>query len=204
MTVTKPPRIYFGGKIAKNDWRGALGGGEEGLYDYTPRPTWPEIPVSHNFDGTCMSYVYTGPYFVSCDHGCYHGVNTHGGGLPSKTRALMNGMVKYHGGEEEYYGCAGEIFHRRADVRDRCLEAIRRSDIMFVWLDSLSAYGTLIEAGYAHALGKRLWVAYDGPVDAHVGGYEDMWFLFSIAEHRAVTPDPSTARAHFLTAHLVG
>lgn len=188
--VEAGPRIYFGGKIAKNDWRYDLGAEPETEnYEFRPNYPWQEHETSLNVGDKRIPYTYTGPFFQSCDHGCYHGENTHGVGLISETRTYLEDDT-----ETPWAGCGGEVYER-ANVRDKCLEAIRRSDVMFIWLDSMSAYGTLVEAGYAHALEKCIWVAHDS------FNYDDMWFLFGIAQLRAEASHPSVALAHFLTAH---
>ena len=60
-----PQRVYIAGKISKCDFRHHI---VAGLKD-------------HPFDQTELvtpGFIYVGPFFVSCDHGCYHGNGTHG------------------------------------------------------------------------------------------------------------------------------
>ncbi len=58
----------------------------------------------------------------------------------------------------------------------RSLEAIRKSDIVFAWIDSPTTFGTLIELGFAKALNKFIWIA--GPKYFH-----DFWFAYAIADN---------------------
>jgi hypothetical protein len=45
--------------------------------------------------------------------------------------------------------------------------------VVFAWLDSPDAYGTVCELGYAAALGKQIWIA--GPKR-----FRDMWFVYRL------------------------
>jgi hypothetical protein len=168
-------RVYCAGKIAKGDWRHELSHEVRcvsgGLYD-EPSQAW---PATYARD---LGFVYTGPYFVSCDHGCYHGNGSHGSGL------LTDPL-------EDYSGCGGEVTSQE-QIHAQCLAAIRRSDVVFVWVDSLSAYGTLVEVGYATALGKTIWLAHDGR------DYSDLWFLFECAHEIVKAPSPVSALSALL------
>lgn len=136
-------KIYCAGKISHKDWRTQLYFGQgieltEDPDDEHICPTgfsqyknllpvsWPVVPIGFNNH-------YVGPYFLTCDHGCFHGPNTHGVG-------------------------ADELKKHRIKVVDLCKSAIALSDAMFVWLDDPTAYGTIAEIGYAAALGKKIWV----------------------------------------------
>lgn len=76
---------------------------------------------------------------------------------------------------------------QRAFVVEQCLAAMHRSDLVFAWVDDLSAYGTFTELGYAKALGKRVWIA--GPAE-----FEDLWFLYQLAERTSFGADTPPAR----------
>ncbi|MEU8156106.1 hypothetical protein AB0B94_20825 [Micromonospora sp. NPDC048986] len=65
--------------------------------------------------------MYVGPHFISDDHGCYRGENSHG--------VAAGGIA-----------CAAYPCLSRPEVTQRCLAAIR---------------GSLVEIGYARALGKQ-------------------------------------------------
>lgn len=107
-------RVYLAGKIAQNDWRHTI----FDLRGYEENPGR-DLPRAGEFQ--C-----TGPFFLSCDHGCFHGNNTHG-------RISDN---------EEGSTPPPQIVNK-------CLRWILQSDVVFVWLDRPDAYGTLTEIGFA-------------------------------------------------------
>lgn len=151
--------IYLAGKISKNDWRHDTVVGQDGRWlrglwsdDNAGKPPFEEWPVWHR--AVLGTFDYTGPYFISDDHGCAHGRDTHGCG----TGDLI---------------CAADPGPTQERTRDLCFAAIRRSDIFFAWLDDPSAFGTLVELGYATALGKRIVTAV--PIN-RAEGVQDMWF----------------------------
>jgi hypothetical protein len=149
-------KIYLAGKIAKNDWRHELVEGLRSTIDDTHEreSSLAQWPILHGaIKGT---HDYTGPYFISCDHGCYHGPNTHG---------VIGG------------GCdVMESPSRQATV-DLCRSAIRRSDLVFAWVDTLDAYGTIAEIAFARAIGIPVQIA--GPQE-----FGDMWFVYRFCSER--------------------
>lgn len=169
--------IYCAGKIAKNDWRNLRGqwGSDGGL----PEPWWPTLPGhAHGFD-------YVGPFFMGDDHGCGHGPSTHGCGQPE--------------------GMCGEAYPTpgRDGVLIFCLDAIARCDIFFAWLDGLTAYGTLVEIGYARALRKQIIIATPSPPgrsrthddEWENDGLSDLWFAFECASRVITASSPNEAIA---------
>jgi len=129
-------KIYLAGKVSKyGDWRAEIIGGRQAEWLNVDEP-WKTRP------GIVLGkHDYTGPFFIGCDHGCYHGATSHG----------MRGT-------HDSYECS-EIAPTAEDIVDQCLEAMRRSDLVFAWIDSPDAYGTLIEIGYAFAAGIPVAVA---------------------------------------------
>lgn len=132
----RKPRIYLAGKIAKNDWRSQVvaGGLRSVIADHNFDDYGSDWPI---VDGVFDTFHYVGPYFVGCDHGCGHGPATHG------------------------YGTAGCIDWRnehdpRGLAREACLSAIEACDVFYAWVDDETAYGTLVEIGYAEAHGKTI------------------------------------------------
>jgi hypothetical protein len=129
------PRLYFAGKIGHTDWRHTLGAdlwdGEFGE------------PVR------CERFIYCGPFFVACDHGCSHGDCTHGLG----------------------HGCGANPVPPRWLVPSLCLEWIRRCDLFFAWIDDPTCYGTLVEIGWAQLMRKPVYIGFKSSWH-----YSEMWF----------------------------
>lgn len=116
---------------------------------------WPIEPLA-----VFGTFDYVGPYFVSAQHGpTTHGPATHGYG--------PNGWFP-----------SDHCFSPLGVARAACLNAIRSCDVFYAWLDDLTAYGTLVEIGYAEAFGKAIII--DGPA-ARVGDDErnELWFAAS-------------------------
>jgi hypothetical protein len=157
-------RIYAAGKITKNGWRHKLFPVESG-YDYSNSTAyaWPDEIAIPGLPGA----VYVGPHFLSDDHGCFHGENLHGVAAGS---AACGGV---------YPGLS------RPDVAKRCLAALEEATHVFVWIDDPSAYGTLVEIGYARALGKQVHVYVSDKCDQ----LADLWFAGQIASAYVETKD---------------
>lgn len=145
---------YLAGKISANDWRNSF---------YSPGVVYPdnikrglEFKVNENL-------TVTGPFFISCDHGCYHGPNNHGVGA-------VNSMPIIFDGNEECSGCMGAFF-TRDDVLNICKTQIDKADILLAYIDENNCYGTLAEIGFAHAQGKDIVIVF-----ADENLKQEMWF----------------------------
>jgi len=156
LNMKKEINVYLAGKIAPNDWRQRL------------------VDIRNNFSGgekdeirngkilKYNDYVnITGPFFLSCDHSCYHGDNSHGVGL---NNLCPNG---------ERYDCYGLTdYFSEKEVKDICLSQIKKSDVIFAYINSDDCFGTLYELGYASALGKPILLLFDNG-----NRRENMWFI---------------------------
>lgn len=205
--------IYLAGKIAKNDWRHSIvntiwaGFSDQFYQDYgkttigNPNYRWPLLRRA-----IFNQHTYTGPFFISCDHGCAHGDNLHGVAAVDASRndkayvsphelvgwadeELRELEQDEHGFFVRSYrgGCLSGDGPRQEQVVTLCQEAIRQSDVVFAWLDQEDAYGTLVELGYANALQKRVWIA--GPAF-----FPDLWFAYRSAD-RVLVPQPDARTA---------
>lgn len=124
-------KIYFAGKIEKNDWRNDICMGKlRGIE-----------PLEIEYIKTICGNKYVGPWFISCDHGCYHGDTQHG---------MLNNGCGFTPASED----------RRNFVKEICLSCIDKCDILFAWIDSENCFGTIAEIGYAYANKKKIWLAY--------------------------------------------
>lgn len=161
-------RIYLAGKIGKNDWRHTIVDGlREAVSGSCPEPNdmnWPILSraIFNRFD-------YVGPFFISCDHGCFHVPHGHGLGDPSRTFGK-------HSGDEPW---------ARSLIARNCLARLSQADLVFVFLDSTSAYGSLIELGFAVDLAYRRQ-ATANPLHIAIahnlkpGQARELWFAFHL------------------------
>lgn len=74
------------------------------------------------------------------------------------------------------------------DVLSTCLAEIANSDVVFAYINSDDTHGTLVEIGYAKALGKPVFVAFDDD-----GRSEEAWFAGEIADGTYVADKPQDA-----------
>lgn len=134
----KKPRIYIAGKVGKNDFRHQLVRGLRG-----------HDPASGPLD--CGAFVYTGPFFEACDHGCRHGNSTHG--------VLGTGCNP------------ASPWATRQAVHERNTAALKAADGVFAYIETGDAYGSLVEIGMAQLRGVPLRVLFapGAPLD-------DMWY----------------------------
>lgn len=121
----KKPRVYFAGKIQKYCWRHSI---VDGLRDHA----WSDGYLQQD------KFVCVGPFFVSCDHGCYHKDSAHGGGT----------------------GCSEDSDIPREEVAKNCISALNQADLVFCYVDSLDCYGTLFELGRANENGIPIVIVF--------------------------------------------
>lgn len=122
-------------------------------------------------------FVYNGPYFIACDHGCYHGKGTHGVAVGNT-------------------GCEDGVRVNRERALGDCLSLISGADYVFVWLDDVDAYGTIAEIGYAKALKKPIFLV----IDERFKGTRlesDTWFIQQMATRTSFAKTPETAWESF-------
>ena len=152
----KTLNVYLAGKIEANGWRQQI------------------VDIRNNISGDEKDKIRKGitlnyndniriacPFFLSCDHSCYHGNNSHGVGLNN-----------YHP-DGERYDCYAKTDHfSEEEVKSICLNQIKRSDIIFAYINDNTCYGTLYELGYAAALNKPILLLFDSSERRN-----NMWFI---------------------------
>jgi hypothetical protein len=170
----KQIKVYAAGKITANDWRGVRNASTDpeawlACVAGVGRPTC-AVP---QLDRTI---VYAGPFFISCDHGCYHGRDNHGVGADGR-------------------GCGSDGIDPNRVV-SASLDGIDHADIVYVRLDAEGAYGTMAEIGYALAVGKPFVVDVDPALPDAVR--RDYWFVIAAMERRLPSvPDEAAVREVF-------
>jgi len=165
------PRIYLAGKISKNGWRDEILGHRSGAVEGSDAFNPEHIEVREDF-------IYTGPFFISCDHGCFHGDNqmgvcastNHG---PSEHGPLIgNGCSGSEAGPQEKAARRKEVFRLN-------ILRIERSTHIFAYIEDLTAHGTLFELGAAFRAGKPIGIGFPEKFDA-----SSLWFAQQSAMRR--------------------
>lgn len=179
--------IYLAGKVSANDWRHTLVKelrdvccefGTNGLPDQ-----WPVIK-----NGITKNMHYVGPYFIGCDHGCYHGKDSHGYGPGCGCDIIEYPKTTY---DNHCPDAAREEY-----VVNQCRDAIERSDIVFAWIDDLTAFATIFELGIAIGNKKRVFLAspnddmpllnkmslFDTCGEQYTQSTNNLWFIFKCIE----------------------
>jgi len=141
---SEPIKVYCAGKMREECWRLKL---------------VPELQEHHWSLGHLPQahFIYVGPFFVRCNHGCNQQPNSHGNDL----------------------GCWPDRDADKQEVGRLCREAISNADLVFCFIDSLDCYGTIAEIERANTLGKPVVIAF-----AHGIATEDnneMWFVCTLA-----------------------
>lgn len=155
--------VYLAGKIRANGWRELICGYRCGL-DLDIDNPYEELEVNINL-------TITGPFFISCDHGCYHGDESHGVGA----ERIING--------ERCDGCLGNFFTKN-EVFNICKSQIDKSEIVFAYIDCLDCFGTLAEIGYAHAKEKTIIIQFSSDMLK-----ETMWFIDKMQQRTCKVSD---------------
>ena len=154
------PRVYLAGKIAKNCWRHTLVPRLRGALTYgymVPQPI------------DCETFIYTGPFFASCDHGCTHGEATHGTGRG---------------------GCVNAEAPTREEVFRRNNLAIASADIVIAYISAYDCIGTVWEIAFAQHRKIPVYMIFHPDIDR-----PEFWVPAMLAEppvahlSRTVTKD---------------
>jgi hypothetical protein len=163
------PCVYMAGKIGLNDWRHTL---VPGLRNHE----WGKEPI------TVCGWVYVGPFFVSCDHGCLHTANSHGV-LDLNRPAVCEGPFSQFNRANQH-----------SLVAQACLDAIEEADLVFCYVESLDCFGTLFELGFAHAQGVPIVIALAPGLATALDN--DLWFACTRASWVIYNVEASDLRSY--------
>lgn len=152
--------VYFAGKIGQNDWRhrlipplrGTLIPGEQDLFN-------PDLVIPCPNEGG-VGFDYGGPFFVSCDHGCFHGPHSHGVGIVSNEGA--DDAIPQN-----------DLAVRRQMIFAVNSQRLQRADQVFAYLESADCYGTLIELGMAAAHRIPITIGFSPAINLAMR--DDLW-----------------------------
>lgn len=156
--------VYLAGKISRNDWRNKI-------CSYWGIPDNPHDIIHDVIVDVNDSLSITGPFFIACDHGCYHGNGTHGVGAVNSLHS------------NEWGGCMGN-YYTRNDVFHICKRQIDKAEIMFAYINCRDCYGTIAEIGYAHASDKEIVIVFSSPELK-----EEMWFIDKMQKRTGAASD---------------
>lgn len=200
-------KIYLAGKIARYDWRHRIVDGLSYAQAATAEFSGHDVEnlVLHKewpfLEGAIFNeHDYTGPFFIGQQpsHVVFHGRDTHGVGLgnPSPWAGVWAPDEYEKSPPSDDIDTADLTQARRHTVR-LCLNAILRSDVVFAWMDSSTAYGTLVELGFALAHRKPIWWAQR----AENIDMDDLWFIRVAAREVIQGDDPATLLRTLLDKH---
>ena len=154
------PKIYFAGKIGKDDWRHRI---VPGLRE----AVWDDATLfNQSLVIDCGDWDYGGPFFVSCDHGCAHGTNSHG--------ARTDSCYSHDSGLEE----------RHADIFAINRYRLLRCNYVFAHIETPDCYGTLIELGMAHTEAIPIILTFARSITS--AQRADMWMVEQLASGRVI------------------
>jgi len=167
-------KIFIGGKIREGYFRKGLVEGNV-RYHYDDNGTelkdFDAIKKLLEINGTIVlknaifdKYDYTGAFFI-------------GSGDNKKAKNL---------GKKENKDQNKKIAGSKRLVANIALQNVSNCDMFFAWLDTEDAFGTIVEIGYAKALGKPIYLA----------GYEkfrEMWFVYKMADEFVYHDEPKEA-----------
>ena len=172
--------VYLAGKISCGGWRNVMFSEyrDHSVYELTIDEIEP-LPINE-------SLTITGPFFISCDHGCYHGDRLHGvgawDGVSDDPEFMEHGV---------WPGC-GDPGLDRSEVVTLCKKQINEAEIVFAYIDCADCFGTLAEIGYAHAKGKTIIILF-----ASDELKKDMWFIDKMQQHTCEVSD------EWINTHLI-
>jgi hypothetical protein len=83
---------------------------------------------------------------------------------------------------------SGSSWNQRMATSARCRRAINKCDLLFAWIDSMDAYGTLVEIGIATRCSCIIVVAFDKSKTT-----DDLWFAASVANLLLIEDSPMSA-----------
>jgi len=138
------PRVYLAGKIRQNCWRHRL---IDGLRTHS----WNDGPLAQE------EFIYVGPFFVGCDHGCYHKGSTHGAGI----------------------GCTPDLDIHLWCVAQYCRNAVEACDLVFAFIESRDCHGTIAELERAHTKKIPVVIAFAPGLATPIAN--DFWFVCTLA-----------------------
>lgn len=168
----KEPKIYFAGRIRKE--RKRFGINVDSTINDSDNLYAPRIaPVQGN------GFKYTGPFTFGDDHGCSHrgfaGIEWRVSVPPEQADLPFYDFfgTSSHGAT---YDCCHSGYKEGKSIRQavfqRAMFGIHEADYVFAWVDDDQCFGTLVEIGFARALGKKIFIG----IPPHIEPRGELWF----------------------------
>lgn len=174
----KPLKIYLAGKIEHTCWRHSIvtdlrnGGATGSCGDYINDDEFPSV-----LEGSIFGFHhYVGPFFTSCDHGCFHGPGTHG-----------SAAHEFDDRDENNPKIIGYNAEHRNAAFHRAVVGIASCDLFFAWIDSIDCFGTIAEIGMAHGMAKPIALGVTPSFP------DDLWFVNQCANFTTLAGNPKEA-----------
>lgn len=186
-------KFYFAGKIGRDDWRHSIVLGlrdairDIQVEDYGHGDAIARLPEEWPvLRGAVLGqHDYVGPFFMPPigETGIQaHGDNRHGNTMLDNDNGWTTGAVDpetFDAMQQSHRGMIDDSDTRKHVIR-LCFQAILKADAVFTWMDSRTAYGTLVELGFAIANRKPIWWA--SPARPYDNLGEDFWFAKTTAD----------------------
>lgn len=160
-------KVYLAWKIRKGCWR-------HKIFSWL-RNTEPWWIVEQHYGK--YYFTYTWPYFIGCDHGCYHWRNNH-----------------WVGANEDWVVIDWEPSRTKKQTVGACYSWVLQADVVFAWIDSMDCYWTLAELGYAQSLFTPVFFYYSDKLEE----IDDLWFVQQYCKTAKLAHDANDAWKQFL------
>ncbi len=109
-----------------------------------------------NYVIDCGSLIYSGPFFISDDHGCAHGPTDHGAAI------IGNACIGKFG---------RTLAERRSRIFTTNMARLARADWVFAYIERSDCYGTLVELGAPHARYTPIAIG----LSPELRGQDELW-----------------------------
>ena len=141
-------KIYFAGKIIKKENHK-----NEYRLDLSNEEYYKEHE-NHTFSVMRDCCILIGALDIGCDHGCFHGNNSHGANYASDD-------VYNHEINESMYGCSGGDYCKCEHIKKILNVKILKEDILIAVINKeKDCFGTIAEISYAYSLKKPIIVLF--------------------------------------------
>jgi hypothetical protein len=171
---------YLAGRITGTTWRDLILSGwskERGSASGACGDRkWEPIPLR---GPQGRPFAYTGPFWRPMGLCCGHGSTA-----DDAAGLHLSGAFHEHG---------SLVTSHCSDIASEIRGAIEASDLVFAWLDSREAYGTLAEIGYAAGFGRGRRNRRPFVVAAMPEFDRELWLALHLADARILAPDPVAA-----------